>query len=137
MLKIIGVSTTGYYSFKKRKPSKQSIRKQEVKKEIVEIYNESKQIYGAPKITETLLSRGHTIAEKTVGNYMREEGIKAIWVTRYVRTTIAPDFDTKLKNILNREFNPTSPNTIWVTDYPDVGIRLILLTLKPLQALFI
>lgn len=47
---------------------------------------------------------------------MREEGIKAIWVTPYTRTTIDPNFDQNLKNILNRSFQPTRPNTVWVTD---------------------
>jgi putative transposase len=37
---------------------------------ITKIYNELNQIYGAPKITEILRQKGHTIAEKTVGNYM-------------------------------------------------------------------
>jgi len=116
VLKILGVSSSGYYSWKKRTPSKQEIRKQEVITEIIQIYHESRQTYGAPKITLILQSRGHIISEKTVGNYMREEGIKAIWVSPYVRTTIDPEFDVKLKNILNREFNPVAPNTVWVTD---------------------
>lgn len=47
---------------------------------------------------------------------MRELGIKAIWVRPYVRTTIDPDFDSKLKNVLQRHFNPSIPNTVWVTD---------------------
>jgi putative transposase len=116
VLKILGVSSSGYYSWKKRVSSKQEKRKKEIKMEITKIYNESYQIYGAPKITSILQSRGHVISEKTVGNYMREEGIKAIWVRPYVRTTIDPDFDVKLKNILDREFKPTAPNTVWVTD---------------------
>lgn len=116
VLKLLGVSSSGYYSWLKRTPSNQEIRKQKVKAEITEIYNESHQIYGAPKITSILQSRGHVIAEKTVGNYMREEGIKAIWVSPYIRTTIDPDFDKKLRNILNRDFNPKAPNTVWVTD---------------------
>ena len=47
---------------------------------------------------------------------MKEQGIKAIWVRSYVRTTIGPDFDDKLKNILQKDFNPRKPNTDWVTD---------------------
>lgn len=116
MLKLLGVSSSGYYSWLKRTPSNQEIRKQKLKSEITEIYNESHQIYGAPKITSILQSRGHVIAEKTVGNYMREVGIKAIWVRPYTRTTIDPDFDKRLKNILSRDFNPKAPNTVWVTD---------------------
>lgn len=116
MLKLLGVSSSGYYSWVKRIPSNQEKRKQQVKAEIIQIYNESHQIYGAPKITSILQSRGHVIAEKTVGNYMREENIKAIWVRPYIRTTIDPDFDNKLKNILDRDFKPVAPNTVWVTD---------------------
>ena len=116
MLNLLGVSSSGYYSWKDRKPSKQQTKKNIMKQKIKEVYNESMQIYGAPKIASILQSRGDIIAEKTVGNYMREEGIKAIWVQPYVRTTIDPDFDIKLKNILKRQFNPKIPNSVWVTD---------------------
>ncbi len=81
VLKLLGVSSSGYYSWVKRTPSNQVIRKQKIKAEIVKVYNESHQIYGAPKITSILQTRGYVIAEKTVGNYMREEGMKAIWVS--------------------------------------------------------
>lgn len=116
MSKFLGISTSGFYSYINRSESEQSKRKKEVKEHITEIYNQSNQIYGAPKIAHLLRTKGHIIAEKTVGNYMRELGIRAIWVSPYKRTTIDPDFDTKLKNILNRNFNPKTPNTVWVTD---------------------
>lgn len=116
MSKFLGVSTSGFYSFIKRSESNQSKRKKEVKIAITEIYNESNQIYGAPKITHLLKEKGHIIAEKTVGNYMRELGIRAIWVSPYKRTTIDPNFDSDLKNILDRKFNPKTPNSVWVTD---------------------
>lgn len=116
VLRRLGVSTSGYYSWLKRKPSDQQMRKEQIKAEIRTIYNQSHQIYGAPKITEILKSWGYVIAEKTVGNYMREQGIKAIWVRPFTRTTLDPDFDHKLKNILKRQFNPPTPNAAWVTD---------------------
>lgn len=116
MSKFLGVSTSGFYSYIKRVESEQSKRKKEVKRLITQIYNESNQIYGAPKITHILREQGYVIAEKTVSNYMRELGIRAIWVSPYKRTTIDPDFDNNLKNILKRNFSPKSPNTVWVTD---------------------
>lgn len=116
MLRILGVSSSGYYSWKKRTPSELEKRKKKIKIEITKIHNESYQIYGAPKIASILRANGHAIADKTVGNYMREEGLKAIWVRPYVRTTIDPDFDIKLKNILERDFKPAAPNTVWVAD---------------------
>ena len=77
VLDILGVSRSGYYSWKKRVPSKTEERRNVMKEQIQTIYDDSFQNYGAPKITKELLKKGETISEKTVGNYMRQMGIKA------------------------------------------------------------
>lgn len=59
---------------------------------------------------------GIKIAEKTVGNYMREMGIKARYIKPFIKTTIDPDFDNNLKNLLQEQFNPEKPNAIWCSD---------------------
>ena len=116
VLKILGVSRNGYLNWKNRLPSSREKRKQSVKTRILEIYNESHQNYGAPKITQQLRKDGEKISEKTVGNYMRELGIKAQYIKPYTVTTIDPDFSTQLKNILNEEFNPSQPDAVWCSD---------------------
>ena len=90
-----------------------------MKQLILDIHLQSKQIYGAPKITKELEKMGIKIAEKTVGNYMKEMGIKAHYIKPYTRTTIDPDFDKNLKNLLKEQFNPEKPNAVWCSDYPD------------------
>lgn len=116
VLKILGVSRNGYLNWKNRLPSDREKRKQSVKERILDIYNESHQNYGAPKITEQLRKEGERISEKTVGNYMRELGIKAQYIKPYTITTVDPDFSTQLKNILNEEFNPSEPDAVWCSD---------------------
>jgi putative transposase len=116
VLRILGVSRSCYYSFKKRLASDRLQRKEAIMDKIITIYNESHQNYGAPKITKALQEKGERISEKTVGNYMREMGIKAQYVKPYTVTTIYSDFSTQLKNILNEEFNPTEPNAVWFSD---------------------
>jgi putative transposase len=91
-------------------------RKQQMKQLILDIHLQSKQIYGAPKITKELEKMGIKIAEKTVGNYMKEMGIKAHYIKPYTRTTIDPDFDKNLKNLLKEQFNPEKPNAVWCSD---------------------
>ena len=82
----------------------------------------SKDLRGIPsklrcsKITAELRKSGEYVSEKTVGNYMRQMGIKAHWVKPYIQTTIDSDFSQKLKNILNEEFNPTHPDAVWCSD---------------------
>ncbi|WP_279233129.1 IS3 family transposase [Marinisporobacter balticus] len=87
-----------------------------MKEKIKQIYNESYQNYGAPKITEILQQSGECIAEKTVDNYMCEMGIQAQYVKPYTITKIDSDFSTELTNILNEEFNPAEPNAVWCSD---------------------
>ena len=84
--------------------------------EIEEIYCSSKSIYGSPKITAILRKKGYVIAEKTVGNYMREMGLRACYVKPYVVTTTKPDFDARLKNYLKDNYNPKEPNEVWCSD---------------------
>lgn len=83
---------------------------------ILDMYQESKETYGSPKITHLLRKKGIKISGKTVSNYMRELGIKASYIKPYTKTTISKDFTTKLKNILKRDFNPEIPNALWYTD---------------------
>ena len=116
VLRVLGVSRNGYYSFRKRLPSDRQKRKEAIMEKIMAIYNESHQNYGAPKITKVLQSEGEKISEKTVGNYMRELGIRAQYVKPYTVTTMDSDFSMELKNILDEEFNPTEPNAVWCSD---------------------
>ena len=116
VLKNLGVSRSGYLSWKKRLPSERERRKQAIKERILDIYDESHQNYGAPKITECLQREGECISEKTVGNYMRELGIKAQYIKPYTVTTIDSDFSSDLKNILDEQFDPEEPDAVWCSD---------------------
>ena len=121
ILKKLGVSRSGYNAWKKRVPSDTSVRRAVLKEKIQKIYEESHQNYGAPKITAELRKSGEYVSEKTVGNYMRQMGIKAHWVKPYIQTTKDSDFSQKLKNILNEEFNPTHPDAVWCSDITYIG----------------
>ena len=116
VLKILGVSRSGYNSWLKRNPSDTKMREVRIKGEIQRIHEESKEIYGAPKITKILQNNGEVISERTVGKYMREIGVRACWVRPWIITTTNSDFSKKLINILNRDFSPEKPNESWCTD---------------------
>ena len=80
MLKFLGVSRSGYHSWLHHVPSKTEKRRNAIKSKIQNIYDESKQNYGAPKVTVELQKSGEVISERTVGNYMRQMGHRAQWV---------------------------------------------------------
>jgi transposase InsO family protein len=116
MLKYLNVSRSGYRNWKQRKPSRQEQRRENIKLNIKKKHDESKGIYGAPKITQELHQEGEQISERTVGKYMRDMGIKAVWAKHWTITTKQPDFCNRLYNYLNEHFNPDKPNTVWCTD---------------------
>ena len=116
MLKILGVSRSGYRAWLKHVPSNAEKRRESVKAKIKDIYDKSKQNYGAPKITQVLRKTGETISERTVGQYMKQMGIKAQWVKPWTITTRDSDFSSKLQNILDEQFNPERPNAVWCSD---------------------
>ena len=116
MLKFLGISRSGYRAFRKRRPSTSAERKRKVKTRIQRIYDDSKQNYGAPKITRVLQKEGEIISERTVGKYMKEMGIKAQWIRPWTITTRDSSFSNKLQNILNEQFNPDRPNAVWCSD---------------------
>ncbi len=100
MLKLLGVSRSGYYAWLKQVPSDTEKRREDIKAKIQDIYDESKQNYGAPKITRQLRKSGEVISERTVGKYMQEMGIKDQCVKPWTTTTRDPGFSNEFQNIL-------------------------------------
>ena len=116
MLKFLGVSRSGYHAWLHRVPSDTEKRRESVKEKIQDIYDDSRQNYGAPKITVELRKTGEVISERTVGTYMRQMGIRGQWSKPWTITTKDSDFSTELQNILDEQFDPDRPNTVWCSD---------------------
>lgn len=116
VLPLLNVSVSGYYDWRSRKPSKQSLRKSDVKKRIREIHEESFEIYGALKITAILHKEGVQVSQRTVSTYMKEDDIKAHYRQKCSITTLNSDFSSKLIDRLERNFMPDKPNAVWCTD---------------------
>ncbi|EIU0280942.1 hypothetical protein L3Z59_002258 [Staphylococcus pseudintermedius] len=51
MCQVLGVSRSGYYDWKNRKPSARVMKREDLKKHIYQIYIKSQKRYGSPKIT--------------------------------------------------------------------------------------
>ena len=116
ILEFLGVSRSGYRAWLKHVPSQTEKRREYIKARIQKLYDESKQNYGAPKITKLLRGEGEKIAERTVGKYMRQMGVRAQWSKPWTGTTTDSDFSSELQNILDERFNPDRSNVVWCTD---------------------
>ena len=116
VLRILGVSRSGYRAFREHPPSAGQMKKEQRMAQIRKIYEESHEIYGAPKIAAKMRQEGDRISGRTVGKYMREMGIRACYRKHTTQTTRDSDFNSRLKNILKRSFQPEKPDAAWCTD---------------------
>lgn len=116
VLKCLKVSTSGYYDWLQRGPSRKEQKRLQLQQEIMDIYEGSHQIYGAPKITKQLRSDGKKVSERTVSRYMRDMHIHAWYRRPYTMTTYSVDFTDRLEDLLKRDFSPEQPNAVWCTD---------------------
>ncbi len=80
------------------------------------IYDDSDQIYGAPKITRELNRKGIKTHQKHVSRLMKEHGIRSKIVKKYKATTNSNHSLPVSENLLNQNFHSDKPNEKWVTD---------------------
>ena len=88
-------------------------RRSDLKIKIQDIYDESEQRYGAPRITAVLRDRGVNTTPKLVKELMIEQGL--ICIRKEARHLYAAS-QQHTHNLVQRNFNPSAPNEIWVSD---------------------
>ncbi|EGQ3764392.1 IS3 family transposase [Staphylococcus pseudintermedius] len=71
MWQALGVSRSGYYDWKNRKPSARTLKREGLKKHIYQIHIKSQKRYGSPKITQLLRRHGHTVTQRTVSRLIK------------------------------------------------------------------
>jgi putative transposase len=115
MCRVLNASRSSYYKYLSKKPSNREIENQKIKKEILNIYNDSKKRYGAPKINEALKGFGINISLKRTQRFMRDLGIQSIIIRKYRPQSSKKKIVGKI-NILKRDFSTNTINEKWVTD---------------------
>jgi putative transposase len=111
------VAPSTYYAAKSRPPSARALRDEELKKEIMRVFNDNFGVYGARKIWRQLLREGRQVARCTVERLMRELGIAGAVRGKTRRTTIADPAAAKAPDLVKRNFSAEAPNRLWVADF--------------------
>lgn len=113
------VSKSGYYKWQRNqnKPlSEKEAYRLEIQQKISKSFHESYGTYGSPRIHDDLVEWGYIVSQKTVARIMKEMGLRATPIERYVVTTDS-DHDLNIyPNLLKRQFDVEEPNRVWVSD---------------------
>jgi len=123
LCRVLGVSTPGFYAWRKRPTSTQEQRRDALVVEIKSVHAQVKQRYGSPRIHAELIDRGVACCVNTVAKLMHDNGIQAKTTKKFINTT---DSNHKLpvaENRLDRQFDATQPNCRWVADITYIPTR--------------
>ena len=116
MCKVLKVSTSGYYKWMLKIPSKRALRNIMLLEEIHKVYQVSRCRYGSPRIAKELNMQGIKVSMILVAKLMRQESLKSIVRKKYKVTTNSSHQYPVVDNILNREFTVQQENMAWVSD---------------------
>jgi putative transposase len=116
MCRVLGVSRSGFYAWKKRPRSKRAATNETLVVEIRKAYAVGRGTYGSPRVRHELEGRGIKAGRHRVARLMRENGIKARTRRRYRVTTKSGHGHAVAENRLNRRFKARELDRAWASD---------------------
>jgi putative transposase len=124
MCRILGVSPSGYWAWRRREPSARAHADAQLSAQIVQIHQASRGTYGAPRIHAELAAQGARCGRKRVTRLMRLAGIAGYHRRRLrPRTTQRDPAARPAPDLVQRVFTATAPNELWVSDITYVPTR--------------
>jgi transposase InsO family protein len=132
----LSVSTSGFYAWLARPDSEQERRRCALLAEIRAIHAEFEERYGSPRIYRELLARGEPCSVNTVAKLMHDHDIRAKTAPKRRSTTDSRHDRPVAENLLDRQFNPSKPNEVWLADITYIWTREGWLYLAAVEDLF-
>ena len=116
MCRHLGISSSGYYDWRDRKPSRHAIDNERLLSRIQALHADSDGVMGAPRIWEDLRYEGETCGLNRVARLMQVNDLKGIPQKRRWKKKSSGQRPSDINNHLERDFNAEQANTKWVTD---------------------
>ncbi len=116
LCRLLGVSTSGYWAWRKREPSRRARRNEQLTEHIMTIHEQSRQTYGVLRIHAELLAEGTRCGKKRVARLMRQAGIEGCHRRRRVITTRREPSALPALDLVTRSFTASAADRLWVAD---------------------
>jgi len=116
MCRLFGVTRQGYYAYLHRPPSRRVVVEAEFSEQIRQIFSETGETYGSPRVLRELRRRGVKVGKHRVERAMRGMGLTPPTPRKHRITTQRDASHPVAPNELARDFAAQRPNERWVTD---------------------
>lgn len=116
MCRVLLVSRSGYYAWRRRLESARQAKNERLAEEIRRVHTEGRGGYGSPTITSALRQRGFGVNHKRIARLLHQLGLRSKVARRFKRTTKrCKDRDTS-PNLLEQNFHADGTNRVWLSD---------------------
>jgi putative transposase len=116
MCRVLGVSSSGFYAWRRRGPSPRAQQDAVLTQKIEAAHLFSHGTYGAPRIHEDLREQGYRVGRKRIARLMRAAGLVGVSRRRWVCTTVRDRDARPAPDLVDRDFTATAPDQLWVAD---------------------
>ena len=123
MCRAFKVSRSGYYAWRRRGCSQRELENERLLKLIKQVHEQSRYIYGSPRITAELKSKNQSCSKNRVARLMRENNIRSKIKKKYKATTYSKHKFRVAANLLKQNFHAEQPDQIWLSDITYIKVR--------------
>ncbi len=116
MCQVLKVSRSGYYDWRDRPRSQRDRANDVLDEKIKTVFEEHRERYGSPRITDELKNRGIACSENRVARRMQTQGLRAIQCKKFKVTTDSNHDKAVAEDLIEQDFTALSPNEKWVSD---------------------
>jgi transposase InsO family protein len=137
MCRVLGVSMSGYYAWRQRRPSARAAANAALTEHIRRVHAASRQTYGSRRVQAALRQQGIVCNHKRVARLMRLAGVRGCdRRRRHPVTTQSRHTYPVAANILQRDFSAPAPDRKWLGDISYIATQEGYLYLAGLQDVF-
>jgi putative transposase len=116
MCRVLEVSASGYYAWRRRTMSVRAREDEQLQQRIRTIHVLSRQTYGAPRVHAELQEEGTHVGRKRVARLMRAASLQGVSRRKFIRTTRRDRSARPAPDLVDRKFIADTPNSLWVAD---------------------
>jgi putative transposase len=115
--RVMGVSTSGFYAWRAHPVSDRDFDDAVLTNTAFDIHQMSRRSYGSPRVhAELVLGQGQRCSRKRVARLMAQAGIVGIHRRKGRGCTKRDPSGSPAEDLVQRNFNPTEPDRLWVMD---------------------